>query len=73
MLRTLKRYWLSSLFLLLAVVCAVSYISIGSYVDEEGVLREPFGFIPLFWLFLLLSGLSFLATLIKKPEKTGHQ
>ena len=28
----------------------VAYQCIGSYVDVGGVLREPFGFIPIGWL-----------------------
>ncbi|MDX1497729.1 MAG: DUF3955 domain-containing protein [Salinisphaeraceae bacterium] len=56
MMQTQKRYWLSSLLLLLAVVCAVSYISIGSYVDEEGVLREPLDLFRFSGYFYCLAG-----------------
>lgn len=30
--------------------CWTAYAWNGSYVDQDGVLREPFGFIPLGWL-----------------------
>ena len=44
--------WLIAGALLLAfsATCAVSYWRIGSHVDADGVLREPFGFIPLGYL-----------------------
>ena len=32
-------------------VCWALCASNGSYVDQDGVLHEPFGFIPLGWLF----------------------
>lgn len=40
---------------LACVVCGVAYNAIGSYVAPDGTLVEAFGFIPLAWLFALLS------------------
>lgn len=57
--------------LLACAVCIVAFQVIGSYVALDGTLVEPFGFIPLAWLFLFLSsicGVS-LALVHKKPNK----
>ncbi|MFA0570894.1 DUF3955 domain-containing protein [Vibrio gallaecicus] len=51
----LRKYKVSFLFCISGVLCLVAYNAIGSYVDENGFLIEPFGFIPLFWLFQLLA------------------
>ena len=44
--------WLGAgaLMLALAAICAVTYWRIGSHLDPDGTLREPFGFIPLGFL-----------------------
>jgi uncharacterized protein YbaR (Trm112 family) len=39
---------------LACVACGVAYNVIGSYVAADGTLVEPFGFIPLAWLFAFL-------------------
>ncbi len=39
-----------ALLLALSATCVVSYWRIGSYVDADGFLHEPFGLIPLAWL-----------------------
>ena len=46
---------MSVLFIALAAGCVVAYRIIGSSVDEDGVLREPFALVPLGWLFLFLA------------------
>lgn len=48
--------WLvaGALLLALSATCAVSYWRIGSHLDPDGTLREPFGFIPLGWLSALV-------------------
>jgi len=39
------------LFLIaIAIACAVAYQLIGSHVDADGWLREPFALIPIGWL-----------------------
>jgi len=40
---------------LAAAGCAIAYEAIGSYVAPDGTLVEPFGLIPLFYLFVLLA------------------
>lgn len=44
--------WLiaGALLLALSATCVVSYWRIGSHLDPDGTLREPFGFIPLGYL-----------------------
>lgn len=39
-----------ALLLALAATFVVMYWRIGSYVDADGFLHEPFGLIPLAWL-----------------------
>lgn len=45
--------WASIALLASAIICWGAYQMIGSHVDAEGILREPFALIPLGWLFLL--------------------
>lgn len=47
--------WLGVLLFVGAVVCIVAFNMIGSEVDSQGMLHEPFFLIPLFWLFLTFS------------------
>ncbi len=42
----------SAMLLGAALACVVAYNSIGSHVDEQGVLREPFALIPIGYLLL---------------------
>ncbi|MFA9395044.1 MAG: DUF3955 domain-containing protein [Halodesulfovibrio sp.] len=48
------------LFLIASLVCGISYNVIGSHIDENGFLIEPFFLIPLTWLFFFISMLSFI-------------
>lgn len=61
-MRLLKKYGLSIVFALLAMVCAAAFNSAGSYVDEHGILHEQFGFIVIGWVLLLLAVISFCIT-----------
>lgn len=61
----IKRYLLAFLFSICGFACLIAYKAIGSYIDENGVLVEPFGFIPLFWLFQLLAVSAFAVSFIK--------
>ncbi|WP_219584379.1 DUF3955 domain-containing protein, partial [Vibrio parahaemolyticus] len=47
------------------ILCLIAYNTIGSYVDENGFLVEPFRFIPLFWLFQLLALVALVVTFVK--------
>lgn len=73
-MKVLKKFWLSALFLAFSVICLISFNLIGSYVDEDGLLVEPFGFIPLFWLFIFLALVSFLVSLLRlwKQRTNSH-
>ena len=48
------------------IACIVAYNAIGSYVAKDGTLVEPFGFIPLAWLFIFLALISGVGLLIVK-------
>ncbi|MFZ9202047.1 MAG: DUF3955 domain-containing protein [Opitutales bacterium] len=56
-----------ALLLALAATFVVMYWRIGSYVEADGTLREPFALIPLAWL----SGLAG-ATLVAIAVKRGR-
>lgn len=44
-------WWRISLLLLVsAIVTIVMFMAIGSYVDANGILHEPFFLVPLFWV-----------------------
>ena len=60
-----RRYFIAAFLCFCAFwACWCAYVRNGSYVDQDGVLHEQFGFIPLGWLFvfagLVLLGLSWL-------------
>ena len=67
--------WMVFCLLIGAVVCVGAFNVIGQTVDAEGVLREPFFLIPIFWLFLLLSLIAgianILARVIRARRKTA--
>ncbi|MFP2768147.1 DUF3955 domain-containing protein [Oceanisphaera sp. KMM 10153] len=69
-MKFLSKYKISFLFCMSGVVCLMAYAVIGSYIDENGLLVEPFGFIPLFWLLELLALVVFIITFVKH-RKTG--
>tara|TARA_Y100000758_G_C15803655_1_gene331853 strand:- start:200 stop:394 length:195 start_codon:yes stop_codon:yes gene_type:complete len=60
------KYKIAITFLVLGILCFLSFGLIGSEVDENNFLREPFALIPIGWLFLFLGFFSFLWTLYKK-------
>ncbi len=60
------KYKITITFLVLGILCFLSFRLIGSEIDENGILREPFFLIPIGWLFLFLGLFSFLWILYKK-------
>ena len=53
----MKKLTLLSLVLLaIGLVLWAGYAAQGSYVDENGVLQEPFPLLALGWLFILAGG-----------------
>ncbi|MGY0614645.1 DUF3955 domain-containing protein [Vibrio sp. FJH11] len=69
-MKIVNKYKISIIFSLLGWLCLVAYIYIGARIDENGVLIEPFGLIPLFWLLELLALTSLTFTVVKHI-KTG--
>ncbi|RLQ16810.1 DUF3955 domain-containing protein [Vibrio sp. SBT000027] len=64
----LRKYKISFLFCVSGLLCFIVYNTIGSYVDENGVLVEPFGFIPIFWLFELLALVALVVTFVRHKK-----
>lgn len=64
-MKRLSRFKLSMLLFALALVGAISYQIIGSNIDENGVLIEPFWLIPTSWLCLFAAIISVLITLLR--------
>ncbi|MEZ8621023.1 DUF3955 domain-containing protein [Vibrio splendidus] len=64
----LSKYKISFLFCVSGLLCFIVYNTIGSYVDENGVLVEPFGLIPLFWLFELLALVALVVTFVRHKK-----
>ncbi|ELR67903.1 hypothetical protein C942_00211 [Photobacterium marinum] len=65
----MKKYRLSIVLLLLSMVCYVAFQITGSYIDETGILVEPFALIPLFWLLLLFAFVTFAFQYLKGRRK----
>lgn len=65
----IRKYKLSVVLFLSGVTCLIAYHAQGSYVVENGLLVESFGFIPLFWLFLGLAFASFVGTFFKHRNR----
>lgn len=47
-----------------AVSCRLAFLLMGSRVDAQGVLREPFGLLPLSVFLLLGSGVALMAAFV---------
>ena len=45
---------LAALFTVLGVISLISFQLIGSYVDSQGYLHEPFGLLPIGFLFIFM-------------------
>ncbi|MGY4108532.1 DUF3955 domain-containing protein [Aeromonas encheleia] len=48
---------LAALFTALGVISLISFQLIGSYVDSQGYLHEPFGLLPIGFLFIFMGTL----------------
>jgi uncharacterized membrane protein YhaH (DUF805 family) len=69
-MRTQTIWWRISLLLgVSAVITIVTFITIGSYVDEHGILHEPFVLIPIFWLLTLGSIITTVMALIVRRAR----
>ncbi|PSV30106.1 DUF3955 domain-containing protein [Photobacterium sp. GB-72] len=68
-MKLISRYTVTILLSLIGWGCLAIYVYKGSYVDDNGVLIESFGFIPLFWLFQLLALVSLIYTAVKHRKR----
>jgi len=61
--------------LVMGLACFVAFALIGSTVDENGLLHEPFALIPIGWLLLGLAMLLLLAGVVKRVwlRRNDHQ
>ncbi|WP_341662080.1 DUF3955 domain-containing protein [Vibrio sp.] len=50
---------------IIGLLCLLTYSLIETRIDENGVLIEPFGLIPLFWVFEILAITAYVVQLIK--------
>ncbi|WP_041421689.1 DUF3955 domain-containing protein [Shewanella sediminis] len=53
------------LFFSLGLVCQFTFYLIGSRVDENGFLIEPFGLLPISWMFISLGLVLLIIRLVK--------
>jgi len=60
-----KSYLIAIAFIAVGAGCGTAYNLIGLSIDENGILYEPFGFIPLAYFFLFLGIVWGLVTLIR--------
>jgi drug/metabolite transporter (DMT)-like permease len=68
--------WLSLAYFLGSAICWASYYIIGTKLDAQGVLQEPFALIPMgFLLFLagMFVGIAHIIIRIKQARKTKKQ
>lgn len=67
--------WLSTIALLGCMGCWAAYRIIGSEIDDDGFLREPFALIPIGWLLFLVGivagGLYLFRDLTSRLAPTG--
>ena len=56
--------WVSVAFLIFAAACVVAFNLIGSTVDADGMVHEPFFLLPFAALFVLLSIITGLIAII---------
>ncbi len=66
----MRKLALISLVLLgLGLALWAGYTVQGSYVDEDGILREPFHLLALGWFFILTGGVALVAALVARIIK----
>ena len=62
----IQKYRLTILLFSISLICRASFYLIGSDIDENGYLKEPFGLIPIGALFFFSSIMSLAWLKIKK-------
>jgi hypothetical protein len=53
------------IFFSLTAICGLGFNFIGSTVDNQGILHEPFFLVPIGWLFIFAGLFSFLGASLK--------
>ena len=62
-----NKYKIATSLLIFGIICFVSFYLIGSEVDENGYLKEPFALLPIGFISICLSMVLFIVfALIKK-------
>ena len=64
--RRSRMNFVSAIFFVLSGICFVSFNLIGSTVDKQGVLHEPFFLIPIGYLFILFGIITMCIYLIRR-------
>ncbi len=60
---------ISFILLGLGLVLWAGYAAQGSYVDEDGILQEPFHLLALGWLFAVAGGVTLVGVLVVRIVK----
>ena len=69
MKNNIQKYRLTILLFLISLICSASFHLIGTDINENGYIREPFALIPIGWIFFFASIIS-LAWLKMKKQIT---
>lgn len=64
----MKRFLVSIISAGLAVCCSLANKLIGTRVDVDGILKEPFYLIPFTYIFGLITVVSFIYVILFKPK-----
>ena len=62
------KYKISTSLLIIGIMCFVFYYLLGSDVDDEGFLNEPFALLPTGFIFICLSTTLFIIFAIIKKK-----
>ena len=68
----MNKYIYSTIFIAMGIMNVIAYNLIGSYVDENGVLREPFFLIPFGYLFVFIGLILFIVWSTDKPQDASE-
>ena len=64
---------ISILLLMTGGLCLLAFNLIGSTVDAQGVLHEPFALLPIGFLLIALGALSYIFQLVKNKLGSGKR
>ncbi|MGX5834717.1 DUF3955 domain-containing protein [Aeromonas piscicola] len=63
---------LAALFTALGMISLISFSLLGSYVDSQGYLHEPFGLLPIGFLFIFIGILLALLSVLRAFCRQRH-